>query len=78
MFALAKLTDYVPTAEKISAINKVAIGKAFLTADQLRIIFPLANSLLVIKLVGIIDEIWVYRGIINISLACPFYCVGLL
>lgn len=48
-FALAKLTDYVPTAEKISAINKVAIGKAFLTADQLRIIFP-AKSLFVIKL----------------------------
>jgi len=47
---LAKLTDYVPTAEKISAINKVAIEKAFLTADQLHIIFPLAKSLFVIKL----------------------------
>jgi hypothetical protein len=49
-FALAKLTDYVPTAEKISSINKVAIEKAFLTADQLHIIFPLAKSLFVIKL----------------------------
>jgi hypothetical protein len=57
-------------------VQLVAIGKAF-TADQSCIIFPFANLLLVIKLVGIIDEIWVYREIIDISLACPLLCVGL-
>ena len=54
----------------------VAIEKAF-TADQSCIIFPLASSPLAIKLVGIIDEIWVYGEIIDISLACPLLCVGL-